>query len=204
MMQRLNRYQKALLGCVLAGFVSSCAVQDKKPDAEPAETKAAQDKTDVIYVDAEVQKSFDQAMQLLQGGNVDAAIPVLKSVIAREQRLAAPYVNLALAYLKKGDEKQAQDYLQQALAIDKSQPQANNQLGLLYRKQGKFKEALKVYKNALAAHPEYLPVIRNLGILCDIYLRDLDCALEQYEKLQEQMPDDKTIKIWIADLKARM
>ena len=204
MTQRLNRYQKVLLGCVLAAFVSSCAVQDKKPDAEPAETKAAQDNTEVIYVDAEVQKSFDQAMQLLQSGNVDAAIPVLKSVIAREQRLAAPYVNLALAYLKKGDEKQAQDYLQQALAIDKSQPQANNQLGLLYRKQGKFKEARTLYQNALASHPEYLPVIRNLGILCDIYLRDLDCALEQYEKLQEQMPDDKTIKIWIADLKARM
>ena len=199
MMKGACRSVQYLLLVMLAG---SCAVQEKK--TETVGPAAEQASAEIIYVDAEVQKSFDQGVQLLQAGEADAAISVLKTVVAREQRLTAPYVNLALAYQQKGDDKQAESYLQQALAIDSTQPQASNQLGLLYRKQGKFKQARDIYKKALAKHPEYLPVIRNLGILCDIYLRDLDCALEQYEKLQQLLPDDKTVKIWIADLKARM
>lgn len=187
--------------CMLAFMVSSCAVQSTKTATEPV---PARDKAEIIHVDKDVQKRFDQAVQLLRAGEVDAAIPVLESVLEREQRLAAPYVNLALAYRQKGNDKQVQQNLMKALAIDSTQPQANNQLGLLYRKQGKFEQAREAYHAALEAHPEYLPAIRNLGILCDIYLRDPDCALEQYEKLQQKMPEDKTIKIWIADLKARM
>ena len=201
MMSMMNGASRSALSLLLL-LASSCAVQEKKTEtAEPA-TEAAS--AEIIYVDAGVQKSFDQGVQLLQAGEADAAISVLKTVVAREQRLTAPYVNLALAYQQKGDDKQALGYLQQALAIDSAQPQASNQLGLLYRKQGKFGQAREIYKKALAKHPEYLPLIRNLGILCDIYLRDADCALEQYEKLQQLLPDDRTVKIWIADLKARM
>ncbi|MDQ1363043.1 MAG: hypothetical protein QG652_903, partial [Pseudomonadota bacterium] len=41
------------------------------------------------------------------------------------------------------------------------------------------------------------------GILCEIYLRDVDCALQQYERYLEYVPDDKTVTIWIADIKRR-
>ncbi|MGB5519272.1 MAG: tetratricopeptide repeat protein, partial [Gammaproteobacteria bacterium] len=103
----------------------------------------------------------------------------------------------------KGDDKLAEKYLLKALEIDQAQPVANNELGIIYRKQGRFSDARDVYNNALAENPDYLPVIRNLGILCDLYLRDVQCALEQFEKYQQQVPDDKTIEIWIADLKTR-
>ena len=109
-----------------------------------------------------------------------------------------------MAYREKGDAKLAEENLLKALAIDQAEPVANNELGILYRKQGRFEDARKAYSNALAEHPDYLPVIKNLGILCDIYMRDPECALEQFEKYQRQVPDDKTIEIWIADLKRRM
>ena len=51
--------------------------------------------------------------------------------------------------------------------------------------------------------PEYLPAIKNLGILCDIYLHDMDCALKQYERFLEYVPDDKTVAIWVADIKRK-
>ncbi len=186
--------------CVSSVLLGSCAVQTKKPVTDAT----AQEKVQVIIVDTEVQSWFDQALQALRKGELDTGIALLERVTAAEQRLAAPYVNLALAWLKKGDEKKAEDLLQKALKIDALQPQANNQLALLYRKQGKLKQARSLYEAALEASPDYLPAIRNLGILCDIYLRDLDCALEQYETLQQLQPEDKTVKIWLADLRARM
>lgn len=192
-------------GCLLVLLLisSGCAVQPGKPAEQQPEKKVEADK--LIVVEPAVQQDFERALQLLKAGDdVDTAIALLRSVVEREQRLAAPYVNLALALLQKGDDKQAQQYLLKALAIDSHHPQASNQLGLLYRKQGKFEQAKNVYRQALAQHPKYLPVIRNLAILCDIYMRDLECALEQYETLQQHMPDDKTVRIWIADLKARM
>ena len=141
---------------------------------------------------------------MLQEEQYDAAISVLKAVVEQEQRLTAPYINLAMAYRQKGDDKLAEENLLKALAIDSAQPVANNELGIIYRKQGRFTDAKKAYINVLSEYPDYLPVIKNLGILCDIYMRDPQCALEQFEKYQQQVPDDKTIKVWIADLKTRM
>ena len=157
-----------------------------------------------IAVSSDVQKTFDQALQLLQQEQYDTAITLLNSVVEREKRLTAPYINLAMAYRHKGDDKLAEENLLKALAIDSTQPIANNELGIIYRKQGRFADAKKVYVTALSEYPDYLPVIKNLGILCDIYMRDPQCALEQFEKYQQQVPDDKTIKVWIADLKARI
>ena len=191
----MRRYMACMMMlCILALF-SGCATQ-------PGATSRY--KSEDIDVSSEVQKEFDQALGLLQQKQYDAAISVLNSVIEKEKRLTAPYINLAMAYRHKGEDKLAEENLLKALEIDKTQPVANNELGILYRKQGRFADAKQVYITALSEYPDYLPVIKNLGILCDIYMRDPQCALEQFEKYQKQVPDDKTIEIWIADLKARM
>jgi Flp pilus assembly protein TadD len=184
----------AIVICALAD-ITACTVQSGK--------SASIRKGENVTVDSEVERSFDQALQLLQDQQYDAAVSLLIKVIEQEQRLTAPYINLAMAYRHKGDDKLAEKYLLKALEIDQAQPVANNELGIIYRKQGRFSDARDVYNNALAENPDYLPVIRNLGILCDLYLRDVQCALEQFEKYQQQVPDDKTIEIWIADLKTR-
>ena len=180
--------------CLLAAL-NGCAAQS-------GVSKAA--KLQDVDVSSDVQKTFDQALQLLQEKQYDTAITLLNSVIEQEQRLTAPYINLAMAYRHTGNEKLAEENLLKALAIDQAQPVANNELGILYRKQGRFDDAKKVYINALSEYPDYLPVIKNLGILCDIYMRDPQCALEQFEKYQQHVPEDKTVKVWIADLKTRI
>jgi tetratricopeptide (TPR) repeat protein len=170
---------------------------------EPSKKAAGSDLQD-IRVDNDVQHEFDQAVASLNQKEYDKAIALLNSVIEKEQRLPAPYINLAMAYRYKDDDKHAEEYLMKALDIDLAHPVANNELGLLYRKLGRFDDARKAYSNALTKNPDYLPVIKNLGILCDLYIRDFECALEQYEKYQKQVPDDKSVQIWIADLKSRM
>jgi hypothetical protein len=35
-------------------------------------------------------------------------------------------------------------------------------------------------------------------------MRDLECALQQYEEYLKRKPDDETVKIWMADVKSRI
>ncbi|NIQ12143.1 MAG: hypothetical protein GWO23_22000, partial [Gammaproteobacteria bacterium] len=44
----------------------------------------------------------------------------------------------------------------------------------------------------------------NLGILCDLYLNDLECALEHYEIYNGALPENKQVELWIVDLRVRL
>ena len=195
------RNLRACFICLLAVFLFACAGGEVKQEAG-VETISKQ--VDHVDVDSDVELDFKSAIGLMQQGNYAQAVPVLKSVIEREKRLPAPYVNIAIAYNKLGDKKLAEENLISALKLDIGHPVANNELGLLYRKTGKFNAARTAYENAIKEHPEYLPAIRNLGVLCDLYLHDFNCALEQFEDYLELKPDDKTVAIWVADVKRRL
>ena len=58
--------------------------------------------------------------------------------------------------------------------------------------------------SALAAAPDYHFARRNLGILCDLYFSDTDCAMREYETYMAAKPDDEEVAIWIADVSNRM
>ncbi|MBE9559968.1 MAG: tetratricopeptide repeat protein [Proteobacteria bacterium] len=187
--------------CLLAVFLFACAGGEVKEDTGVA---VISKKVDHVDVDSDVELDFKNAISLMQEEKYAQAIPVLNTVIEREKRLPAPYVNIAIAYNKLGDTKAAEENLISALKLDIGHPVANNELGLLYRKKGKFKAARIAYENAINDHPEYLPAIRNLGVLCDLYMHDFDCALQQFEEYLELKPDDKTVAIWVADVKRRL
>lgn len=188
----------AMMAVVLS--LSGCA---STPDVSAIATTGRGGVESGLSVDSSVQEQFDQALASLKSGDYDTAISLLNNVVTVEQRFAAPYVNLGMAYARKNDPKHAEEFLRKAVDIDLGHAVANNELGLLYRKLGRFDDARHAYDNALTQHPEYLPARKNLGILCEIYLRDLDCALQQYERFLEYVPDDKTVTIWVADIKRR-
>ena len=186
---------------LLCVFLFSCAGGDLKQDTDPGLTNK---KSTHVNVDSDVESDFKSAIVLLQQEQYTQAIVVLKSVIEREQRLPAPYVNIAIAYNKLGETKDAELNLISALKLDIGHPVANNELGLLYREAGRFNAARTAYENAINKHPDYLPAKRNLGVLCDLYLHDFKCALDQFEDYLELKPDDKTAAIWVADVKRRL
>lgn len=173
----------------------SCAV-------EPIKTNDVKDKS--IEVSSAVEDDFHAALKFLKESSYDEAVSLLEKVIEQEKRLSAPYVNLGMAYSRLGDVEKSESILQKAIEIEPSHPSANNELALIFRKSGRFNEAKIAYERALAIHPNYLPGIKNLGILCDIYMHDFDCALKQFEKYKEFMPEDKTMGIWVSDLKRRV
>jgi len=194
----MNSLKIIFLFLLFLGLIS-CAVDSTKKDEQASVIKA-----ELIDIDSDVEDDFDAALVHLKAAEYDEAIKLLEKVIAEEARLPAPFVNLGMAYNALGDIKSAEKYFLAAVNVKLTHRVANNQLGLLYRKKGQFDDAKKAYTNALTEYPDYLPVIKNLGILCEIYMRDLTCALQQYEHYLDLQPDDKTMEIWVADLSRRV
>lgn len=197
------RNSAVALACLL--LVSCAGGNLPQPAPGPVVEETAEPAVDSGYIELEpgIEADFQLAVALMENDEFERAIAKLESVVEREQRLIAPFINLAIAYRKTGANEQAEQTLEQALAIDPRHPVANNELGLVYRKAGRFDEARAAYEKAIASDPEFAIAKRNLGVLCDLYMHDFVCALEQFQQYLELRPDDEDVPIWIADLKQR-
>jgi Tfp pilus assembly protein PilF len=190
--------QASCILCFMVGLLYGCAAeQPKKMEIQPAKPADA-------VISPETRTEFDAAMTHLKAEEYDAGIKLLSGVVKAAPRTPVPGVNLALAYKKSGKPVQAEESLKQALNIDADNPVANNELALLYRKSGKFREARQIYEKLLDKYPNYRLVHKNLGILCDLYMKDYECALKHYVFYSDVVQDDKTVKIWIADVQKRL
>jgi Tfp pilus assembly protein PilF len=160
--------------------------------------------TEVPRMDEASRKDFERAVAMLNAQNYGRAIDLLEKVIEHSPGVTAPYINVAIAYTHIGKLEKAEAHLKKALSLVPEHPVACNEYGLLCRRSGRFAEARAVYEKSIARFPNYYPLHRNLGILCDLYLNDLACALEHYEIYSAARPEDKQVKLWIADLRARL
>ncbi|MEJ2689083.1 MAG: tetratricopeptide repeat protein [Deltaproteobacteria bacterium] len=206
----------ALLLLVLAGCVTT-GKQEPEPQKEevavaeegPTVTQLTDGREGFIiketpHLEKEAVDKFDQAVALMEKQEYEEAADLLETVIEDAPEVTAPYIDLAIACRQLGRLEEAEEYLETALELVPGHPVASNEYGLLLRKAGRFEEARKIYEQSLANFPDYQPVRRNLGILCDLYLRDPACALEQYEIYSKAMPKDEKVKLWIADLQMRL
>jgi tetratricopeptide (TPR) repeat protein len=148
--------------------------------------------TEVAQMDEASRKDFERA------------VDILEKIIEKSPGVTAPYIDVAIAYRNIGKPEKAEEHLKAALQLVPDHPVASTEYGLLCRKAGRFAEARAIYEKAITRFPDYYPVHRNLGILCDLYLNDPECALEHYEIYSEAKPEDKQVKLWIADLRGRL
>jgi Tfp pilus assembly protein PilF len=155
-------------------------------------------------MDGASRSSFERAVAMMNEGDFGKAVELLEKVIEQSPGVTAPYINIAIAYERIGKPEKAEENLKTALIMVPGHPVAGNEYGLLLRKTGRFAEARTVYEKTLGIFPEYLPAHKNLGILCDLYLNDPACAIEQYGIYSEAVPGDEQVKIWIADLRMRL
>jgi len=155
-------------------------------------------------MDEKSRRDFERAVAMLKDQDYSQAIDLLEKVIEKSPGVTAPYIDVAIAYQHIGKPEQAEEHLKTALRLVPDHPVASNEYGVLCRKTGRFADARAIYEKAIARFPDYYPVHRNLGILCDLYLNDPVCALEHYEIYSEARPEDKQVKSWIADLRARL
>lgn len=188
--------------CVALTLAGCVGVAPSGPDGREHSGKAIVI-TDETRVNASLRRDFETAVALLNDEKFPEAIDLLEKVITRSPKSTAPYINLAMAYRKLEKLDEAERSLKKVLEISPSHPAAGNEYGRVLRRQGRFMEARQVYEGLLKKYPEYFPARKNLGILCDIYLGDLSCALEQYEIYSEARPGEEQVKLWMVDLRRR-
>jgi tetratricopeptide (TPR) repeat protein len=188
-----------LSACGGAGSVKS------RPDARSARTP--------VPVSASIQGDFNKALALMKKGAYREAIPELEAILARNDKLPGAQINLAIACMNvETDSKEARDAnmkkagqaLQIAVETNPGDPVAHHQLGLYYRKTGRFEDARKAYERAILLQPNYQMAHLNMGILCDIYLQQPECAITHFEEYLKLAPDEgEKVSLWLADVRQR-
>lgn len=182
-------------------LITACATSGKKDGTDEA-VKDIEIKEE-FGVDENVSELFNQAVELLKEKKYDESIKLLKQVTAASDKHSAPFVNLGIAYLKTGKIEESEQSFKKALAINPDHPVTNNELAIAYRKSGRFAEARERYQHVINKYPLFLPARKNLGILCDLFLKDFECAIEQYVAYLSLKPEDDKVKIWLTDVKRR-
>lgn len=217
------RLRRLCLLVFVAGLMAGCSTPAPRPGDGPASEAPAhkpisdRDRprlerdgedgftvTEVVRIGSDVRADYQRALGLLNRNELEAGIGLLEDVVARAPELTAPYIDLGVAYGKLGDQEKAEKHLGAALLRAPDHPAALNEMGIVYRRTGRFDAARESYERALGVHPGYHFALLNLGVLCDLFLEDLQCALESYESYAEIVVDDPDVEMWIADVRNRI
>ena len=202
----LDTGRSAALLTMIAVLVSACATTEST--RPPARIEIQEEVGFTITEDARiggaVRGDYQEALTYLEQDRHDEGIALLEVVAETAPELSAPRIDLAIAYHRAGNLEAAEDNLLLALESNPNQPVAHNELGIVYRKTGRFDAARKSYEAALTIYPGFHYARRNLAILCDLYLADLNCALKNYEAYMTTVPSDDEASMWISDIRYRL
>lgn len=157
-----------------------------------------------VHVSGRARADFEEALRLLKHKDYQRGIELLQQVTEAAPDVTAPYIDLGIAYRQVDDLDKAEASLKKALELNPRHPVAHNELGIVYRRTGRFEDARHSYEKALSLHPDFHFARLNLAILCDLYLNDLPCALQNYKAYLQAVPDDKKAAMWISDLQSRI
>lgn len=197
----LTVYSKvALIILVSLALLSGCAAPEKKVETTDKKTVKPEEQ-----ISPEARKDYDAALQAMRGGDNGKAKALLASLSTAYPALSGPYTNLGLIYFREGNIDEAEKAFLQAIKVNPKSAVSYNHLGIINRGKGKFPEAKTFYQKALDINDEYAYAHLNIGILYDLYLGELEAALDHYQRFQELNPkEDKEVKKWIVDLERRI
>ena len=151
------------------------------------------------------QQFYDQAIDLLKSGKTELALELLKQVSSDAPDKPYIFTNLGLAYFKLEKSDLAEKAFSEAIERDDDDAVAHNHVGILLRQKGEFEAARQHYQKAIDADSSYALAYLNLGILFDIYLQDLQKALQHYQKYQSLAAEENArVSGWIIDIERRL
>lgn len=201
-----NKTLRLTLLLLLAAGCSSAPKPVPQPEKEPVVEAAPAE--EVVVEEEPVdfnQQFYEEAVAELKAGETELALEILVQVSNDAPDKPRVFTNLGLAYFKLQQPDLAEQAFKQAVSRDNRDAVAHNHLGVLLRQKGQFESARDHYQRAIKINSSYASAHLNLGILFDIYLQDLERALQQYQKYQALVSqEDSTVKGWIVDIQRRL
>lgn len=151
-----------------------------------------------------IRSDFEKANAAIEAGDLKVGIELLTSVTEAAPQFTAAQINLSIAHQRNEDFEAAEAVLERALEFNPKHPVALNELGIVKRRTGRFDEARASFEKALSLQPQFHYARKNLAVLCDLFLNEWNCALDNYRLYSELNPEDESAEIWIADLENRI
>ena len=81
----------------------------------------------------DVTRQYRQYITLMQQEQWQAAVDMLEAITVKQPALSGPWLNLGIAYTKRGNNQGAEDAFKHAIDVNMTHVEAYNQLGILYR-----------------------------------------------------------------------
>ena len=156
-------------------------------------------------VSRQAKIDFASANEALATGDEVAAEALFLKVVEAYPELSGASYNLAIMKSGQGDNKAALSHLETALARNNNHLDAHILKAYVHRIDGDFAAAEKEYIETIELWGAFLPALKNLGILYDLYMGKLAEALfhyEQYNSLLEKQ--DRQVLGWSVDLERQM
>jgi len=210
------KFSSQTIALVAAALLTACqGVPQPAPQSQPAEVAetAQQPATPVaeVAVPGEPEpiefheQLYGQALAALKSGETEEALVLLTQLSQDTPDKPRLFTNLGLAHLQLQQSELAEQAFGKAIARNPEDAVAYNHLGILQRRKGLFQEALIQYQRAIEIDSKYAGAHFNLGILFDLYLQDLEKALQQYRKYLDLTSEENTeVAGWITDIERRL
>lgn len=148
---------------------------------------------------------FNEAIIAAKDGDTEKAIVLFEKVTHENPGFSVAYTDLGLQYLKKENMEAAEQAFEKAISLNPSDFVAYNHRGIIMRRRGDFSGAKEMYQAAIELSPDYANAYLNIAVLYDIYLYDLERAMQHYKKYQSLISNsDKLVGKWIVDLQRRI
>ncbi len=190
---------------VLAIALASCQSTQAPKPVEPQTTRIKIKETGQAKQKDESLKIIRIAIEQIKLNKPDIAENILKNYLKTNNDPRAQ-LNLALIYLKKQQLEPAHTLLTNIIKTEPDNSTALEHLAIIARQKGQFKKAKTLYLAALKQSNK--PSIHlNLAILLDLYLNELEPALQHYQTYQASGKAEQQgipLEQWIADLNVRI
>lgn len=151
------------------------------------------------------KESFGDAMDALKDEKYDEAESQLQLLIDNHPTLSGPAYNMAMMKYTLGDMEKAEEYANIALNRNYYNQQARNLIAVIYREKGDFAKSEELHKKNLEVWAGYAESYRNLGVLYDLYMGNIQEAVAYYKQYNAlQAEPNRQVLGWTMDIDRRL
>jgi tetratricopeptide (TPR) repeat protein len=139
-------------------------------------------------IDQPGNSSYEQSQQLVQAGEIDAAINVLEALIAEQPDFALAHNDLGVLYYQAGRKEKTLECYEEAVRLDPSQMNFQKNLAEFYFVElGRVEDALTIYHRLLNMDPTDIETLMATGYICKALKRNED-AIVFFERILDIEP----------------